>query len=383
MIRINFFGDFIAPDTDGLRLDDSLKETISCSDINVVNLEAPAIPASAITEKKFTKGYKSIVKSGPSLFQSESSPEWLQSNGINLVSLANNHIMDYDIDGLLATRNAFGRSLVVGAGDWQEAYTPGIVRVKGKRIAFFALSQLEFGNLTDEWNDFETSGVAWINHPKVDTVIQKTRKEVDYLFVYAHAGLENVEQPLPEWRDRYRQLIDLGCDAVIASHPHTAQGWEFYQDRPIVYSLGNFYFPQRIADTYGWNKSLCASILIEDDNISLDIIPLHFSDKTIAVCTDKEYRDYLERVNSDLANRRAYMEYINEKCRELAAHYRLGVVASGLGSLSSWRDFKRYWGFRLRHPEQLSLAPLLNTIRCETHRWCCIRAMKLKDKNIL
>ena len=381
MIRINFYGDFYAPNTGILQMDEKLKDVIASADINVINLEAPSIDANKSSAGKMAvRNYVPIEKSGPSLSQSSESPCWLEANGFDIVSIANNHTMDYGEQGLLDTKEAFKKCSVTGGEDWQEAYTPCIVTVEGKRIAVFALSQCEFGNLTDEWDDTTTYGVAWINHPKVDTIIQKTRKEVDYLIVYAHAGLE---QPLPEWRDRYRQFIDMGCDAVIASHPHIAQGWEFYHGHPIVYSLGNFYFPKRIADTYGWNKSLSASVLLEDGKINMEIIPLTFSEDKISLCVDKEYKDYIERVNRDLANRDVYMEYVNARCLEIEAKYLSRFVIGGIGSYTNWRDIKRYIGIRLRHPKKLSIAPLLNNIRCETHRWCFARAIKLKNHNIL
>ena len=384
MIRINFFGDFVAHNVNSLKMDIHLDELISQADINVVNLEAPAIGTiHSPSEKIATYGYLPIEKSGPSLFQTQGSPSWLTQNGFGIVSLANNHIMDYGVKGLLDTKKLFKDSIVTGAGNWQEAYTPCVVTIKEKKIAVFALSQCEFGNLTDEWDPTSEYGVAWINHPRVDAVIRKTRAEVDFLIVYAHAGLENVEQPLPEWRDRYRQFIDLGCDAVIASHPHIPQGWEFYHEHPIVYSLGNFYFPNNIANTDGWNKSICASVLLDDSNVGIDIAPLTFSEDIISVADDSGFKEYLERVNQTLADRDAYMEYVNARCLEVETKYHSRFVASGIGKLTNWQDFKRYLGLRLRQPEALSIAHIVNNIRCETHRWCYIRAVKLKNNQIL
>ena len=62
------------------------------------------------------------------------------------------------------------------------------------------------------------------------------------LIVQVHAGVELLDVPIPEWRAKYRQLIDLGADVVIAHHPHVMQGIEEYKGKLICYSLGNFYF---------------------------------------------------------------------------------------------------------------------------------------------
>lgn len=374
MITLNFFGDFIASATERVSMDETLRKHISVADLNVINLEAPALSA---------KHFEPIVKSGPALCQSPDSPSWLEENGFDVISLANNHIMDYGANGLYETKKAFRKSLTVGAGSWEEAYKPVIVEVKAKKIAIFAFSQYEFGNLADEWDVYSKDGVAWINHPKVDVSIQQARQEADYLIVFAHAGLEYAEHPLPEWRDRYRQLVDMGCDAVIASHPHIAQGWEYYHGCPIVYSLGNFYFSALKGKSGSWYRSLCATLVIEDGIIKVDMTPLQFADNEISVCHEQEFTEYLTRVNDVLSDSNAYMAYVNRKCLEMeAASYSL-FVASGLGRILNWRDTKRYLGLRLRNPSALSIVHLLNTIRCETHRWCLLRAMKLKNKEIL
>ena len=150
----------------------------------------------------------------------------------------------------------------------------------------------------------------------VDKIILETKKHVDYLFVFAHAGIEHIEQPLPEWRDRYRSFVDLGCDAVIASHPHIVQGYELYHDKPIVYSLGNFYFPKSVEKPKQWYRSLCVSLDLNESKVSLRIIPCVFSKLCIELDNSSESLEYLDRVNSVLNDDKGYMEYINHVCLE-------------------------------------------------------------------
>lgn len=374
MIRINFFGDFVAPATNSLSTDSALADLIADADYNIVNMEAPAVPDGI---------GKPIQKSGPTLRQSPQSCSWLEANGFNIISLANNHMMDFGVSGLQATEKAFHTSRTIGAGNWKEAYEPLILECDGKKIGIYALSHCEFGNLIDEWDATSQYGVAWINHPKVDAKLLESREKVDYLIIYAHAGLEYAEQPLPEWRDRYRQLIDLGCDAIIATHPHIMQGWEFYHDHPIVYSLGNFFFPSKMGNSIRWKQSICATLTLEGSQISLKTTPLHFTENGISICKDKECLDYLYRINRTLADTEAYMEYVNGKCLELESSYHNLFVCSGMGTLLSWKDLKRYSRLRLREPSRLSITHMLNNLRCETHRWCILRAMKLKSKESL
>lgn len=63
----------------------------------------------------------------------------------------------------------------------------------------------------------------------------------------AHAGLEDEDIPLPEWRERYRELIDVGCDVIIGGHTHMVQGCEIFKEKLICYSLGNFVFERNLA----------------------------------------------------------------------------------------------------------------------------------------
>ena len=231
-MRINIFGDFVATGEMPEMID--LRNLLSEADYNVVNFEAPIRMEKA----------KQTTKSGPSICQNEKGPKWLLQQGFNIFTLANNHAMDYGIEGLKATVSALGKEKVLGAGTWEDAYKPFILKKDNVTVALLALTHCEFGTLTDEYDkrNLAQYGTAWINHPKIDGLIVRLKGKVDYVIVLAHAGVENIEQPLPEWRDRYKSMIDLGCDAVIASHPHIIQGYEEYQGKPIFYSLGNFFF---------------------------------------------------------------------------------------------------------------------------------------------
>lgn len=374
MIKLNFFGDFVAPTVDQLTMDDSLTRIVRSADLNVVNLEAPAFG----TDCSYP-----IVKTGPVLSQSKDSPKWLEAHGFDVVSIANNHMMDHTALGLLTTINAFSAIAVSGGGRWKDAYTPVVLEIDDIKVAILSVAHCEFGCLTDEWDTSVRYGIAWINHPKVDAVIQRTIRQVDYFLVFAHAGLEYAEQPLPEWRTRYRQLIDLGCSAVIASHPHVIQGVEYYKSCPIVYSLGNFYFPLGINDSPQWYRSICATLTLDDDDIRLDITPLRFEENLISVCDDDYFRKYYADVNETLCNTEKYMEYVNQKCMELERVYRTRCICSNMGRMLNWHDLTQFLRIRMREPKRLSDAHLLNSIRCETHRWCIIRAIKLKNKDIL
>ena len=79
--------------------------------------------------------------------------------------------------------------------------------------------------------------------------IKKAKQQCDYVFVAVHWGVEHTDELTDYQPVIAHQLIDAGADGVIGSHPHVLQGMEFYQGKPIFYSLGNFIFNREIGRT--------------------------------------------------------------------------------------------------------------------------------------
>lgn len=370
-MRINFFGDIVAPDCN-MSMSEDLKQLLCKGDINVINYEAPSIRKNDLEE------FTPIKKSGPSLYQSPDLPTWLEDNGFTLASLANNHTMDYGEKGLYETFKCFKKIQTFGAGSWDKAYEPVIIEVDNKKVAFLALTHCEFGTLTDKWDSKHTVGSAWINHPDVDDIIIKTRKTVDLLFVFAHAGVEHISQPLPEWRDRYRSFIDIGCDAVIASHPHIVQGYEIYNNKPIVYSLGNFYFPKPVKKHDSWYQSLCASVICDETGVHLETTPIVFNDNNIKIDTSDSTLLRLNQINNVLSDEKLYLEEINEICSTMLNTYYCMFESGGLVKTDFFRMVKYVVRKFLRN-RKVNIPTLINNLRCESHRYCITRALKLKE----
>lgn len=154
MTTIFIWGDFKVNDVSSLCMDRELGNILKECDFNVVNFEAPIKSRSM-----------PIRKSGPNISQCQDSPEWLESRGFNVVSLANNHTMDYGRDGASATKDAFKSARIIGCGTWDEAYKLEVVTSSdGKRIGFM------FTWCT--WNrekyhaNVATYDMDWIFHPE-------------------------------------------------------------------------------------------------------------------------------------------------------------------------------------------------------------------------
>ncbi len=189
--------------------------------------------------------------------------ESLARAGFDIVSLANNHGMDYGPDALLQGIDLLNAAGVVpiGAGaDETAAYAPHITTVNGLSLAIFG-----YVNVPVEWRGFDTQtwtatadapGLAWATVERVEADVSAIRPEVDLVIVVLHSGYEYVDPPSPIQMDLSRAAIDAGADLVIGHHAHILQGIEFYRGGVIVYGLGNFAFeidgPPETAVLYAW-----------------------------------------------------------------------------------------------------------------------------------
>lgn len=375
MAKVIFFGDFVTNHNKHLSLSGELIHLLNTCDLKVANFEVPVV----------SKG-RPVSKSGPNICQDIESVDWLKERSFSAVSLANNHIMDYGEEGLKATLQKFEQVPCMGAGFWKDAYKVNEFYLSdGIKIGVICCTHHEFGVLDDKFSRGGEIGCAWVLHPNVISLIQEGKNKFDYLVVMPHAGVEYMEQPLPEWREIYRLFIDLGADAVVASHPHVPQGWEFYKSKPICYSLGNFCFERKNLSHVPehWYESLCCILNISAPHTAeMEIRPIVFRQSEGYICDNpaKEFADYLSRINSILSDEDRYMDYVNQYVLRLLPHY-MGLFSRG--GFVTGRFQKEYIkgfieGFQGKGFWRYEHA--LNNIQCESHRWAILRALKLKNK---
>lgn len=176
------------------------------------------------------------------------SPEWaseMRTAGIDLVSLANNHVMDYGQQGLFSTIDALNQAGIrhVGAGrNLSEACAPLFVGAAGLRIAFLARSAVIVSSPTYAGDD--DPGVAFLDIAETEATVRSCRLLADVVVLLLHWGIEEYSYPSPVQRQVARQLVDAGANIILGHHPHVLQGFEYYRSAPIVYSLGNFAFDE-------------------------------------------------------------------------------------------------------------------------------------------
>lgn len=228
------------------------------ADVSMVNLEAPFTSAvQPLPGKKFN--FKAPIEN----------VQALQTGGIDIVNLANNHAMDYQSAGLLETTQTLQKAGIqsIGAGEnIKAARRPVIMDVKGKKIAYLGYYDADLHAAT-----VEGAGTNPRHNDRVAADIKALRKQVDWIVVNYHWGEELAKYP-GDWQiDLARFTVDQGADLVVGHHAHVLQGAEVYKGRPIVYSLGNFIFGGNSISDY---DTAALKVSLKDEQMRVEFLPV-------------------------------------------------------------------------------------------------------------
>jgi poly-gamma-glutamate synthesis protein (capsule biosynthesis protein) len=218
-----------------------IRSALGAADFTVVNLETAITDRGTAASKEFTfRGPTSTLTS-------------LKDIGIDLVSGANNHGLDYGPVGLqdtLAASKATGLPLVGLGQDEDQAYAPYLATVKGQRVAVIGATQVLDAALVGPW----TAGPGkpgMASAKRVDRLVaavQAARAQADTVVVFLHWGQELNPCPLPTQQSLAQALVDAGADVVVGSHAHVLLGGGYLGKAYVDYGLGNFAFDAHSAE---------------------------------------------------------------------------------------------------------------------------------------
>ena len=286
------------------------------------------------------------LKIGPYEQQTPDSVNVCKEIGIDIVRLAGNHIMDFGIQGMGHLKKKLSENNIeyIGVSDAKEdnPYKPYVCEINGIKIACFSVGEMCFGYLDDE----EECGYAWVNSYRLEEEIKNVRENVDWILVFAHAGLETVPIPLAEWRHRYYTLIDIGADFVIATHSHIVQGIEEHGKGLIAYSLGNFAYDLDSAkDKKAWDTSIAISLkLMENKKYFYETIPLKYEKDIVRINTgDDFFQKKFQYAIETLRNRQFYLEEIKRECLEYFEHYYYDYYVMNAVNMTGKIDYAFLW----------------------------------------
>jgi len=206
------------------------------ADIILANLEAP-----------IGRGYPTPGKIN--LYSPEESVLYLRDAGINVVNLANNHIMDYGEIAAKRTMRLLKEAGIhyFGIGTLSDIVNPVVLKVKGLRLAFMGYAAPTTHPI---FASNDTLGCDRLNIEKIVDDIQTVKQEADCIIVSLHWGFQDQFYPTPEQIAQAHTIIDAGAHVIIGHHAHVFQGFEQYKKGIIFYGLGNFIFPNVKSDSY-------------------------------------------------------------------------------------------------------------------------------------
>ncbi len=220
--------------------------------------------------------------------------------GIDAVSLANNHSLDYGMDAFLDTMEHLEEAGIgyAGAGhDLSEASAPWVAEAQGHTIALLAASRVI---PVTNWNatDKKPGMLTTYDPANLNAAIEAAKAKYDYVVVFVHWGKEGATEPEDYQVKLARGYVDAGADAVIGSHPHVLQGYEIYQGKPIAYSLGNFIFTSSHPET-------CVAVLnITEEDLWLEVVPCTIDSPYTSIVSEpdnaRQRLDRLEKLSDGI-----------------------------------------------------------------------------------
>lgn len=244
-------------------LSEDLLEELKHADILMVNNEFPfSDRGTPMENKQFT------FRCSPSYVKA------LNEMGVDVVSLANNHTLDYGKEALSDTFALLDEAEILygGAGDSVErAEEVQIIEANGKKYGFLAVSRVI---PETSWKvENSTPGIfSCYDDTRLIELVEEAKKECDFLAVYPHWGVEYQAHPESYQTSIAKKCMEAGADMVVGSHTHCLQGVEMIDGKPVFYSLGNFIFGQSI------EKSAIVKVTIrETGEVSYQLLPVYAS----------------------------------------------------------------------------------------------------------
>ncbi|WP_321413114.1 CapA family protein [uncultured Desulfobacter sp.] len=229
-MEISFIGDvmlsrFVASQFEKTRyqvLDKTIVEKLSESDFVIGNLESPMV------ESAVSDGDHLSFKGNPALLN--------QFSFVNCFSLANNHINDCGLLGMNETIKFLDQKQIPWNGLYKDEYEPFLFEKDGFKCALFTCTDMMNHPIPKEcpWN------VLSIDDDSLDELIARYKDERYYVILYAHVGMLFTRFPNPVIRALLHKKIDAGADLIVTAHSHALGGMEYYKNKPIFHSIGDF-----------------------------------------------------------------------------------------------------------------------------------------------
>lgn len=334
------------------------------ADYSILNLECPICNGAE----------KPIDKFGPNLKCQEIEGKSLVWLGVNCVTLANNHFLDYGDEGVEHTLSYClenGIDCIGGGLNLDSASQTLYKEIGGHKIAIINCCEHEFSIATES-----SAGCNPLNPIKQYYAIIEARKKAEYVIIIIHGGHEYFQLPSLRMQEAYRFFIDAGADVVVNHHQHCYSGFEIYKGKPIFYGLGNFCFDEEGSVNSTWNEGYFVELTIDENQLGYEIYPYKqcSEEAKILLLGKNDIKDKLEELNQVICDKQKLEQAINKYYKETSLSY---------GDIFEISNNRYFLGCVHRNwlPSSISKRKRLiatNFICCESHRDKLIYFLKEK-----
>lgn len=365
--------DFAPIENDGIRvvqgrqeevLDPNVAKLISEASFSVFNMEAPIEYEEMVPLKK----------DGPRLCIPAGAERMYQQLGVDLLLLANNHIMDWGENGLFHLMKKLKDMGVayVGAGENKETADQAFYKeLNGKKVGFYAVAEKEF-SIAEE----DAAGANGYYPGLTNMRIQEIKKECDFLIVFYHGGRELYQYPSPDQQEKCRDMVNYGADIVICQHSHCVGAREYYQNGEIYYGQGNFVFGEPDAKVCEYSMLLKISV---DDKLITEMIPVRRIDKKLRFLVDDEvsiFEENISKLNKDITKDNFVKENYQKLSLEAIAPYLYQFAGWPLWAIRMDKLFHRRLIKGVFKRNERRLLFLQNVLQCDAHREIVLEGLK-------
>lgn len=218
----------------------------------------------------------------------------LQDMGVDVVTLANNHALDFGRIALTDTINTLENAGItyVGAGETVErAQSVQIIEKNGLKFGFIGVTRVYPAG---DWNvEVSQPGMfSAYDDTRLIQVIEEAKEECDFLTVYIHWGIERQNYPEDYQVKIATRCAEAGADLLIGSHPHVLQGLDIIGEMPVFYSLGNYVFSDSTSQTAG------VKVIVQPDGeASYQVLPAFAQNSCTGLMDDEQAKTLIQYVN--------------------------------------------------------------------------------------
>ncbi|UKJ07210.1 CapA family protein [Solitalea lacus] len=257
------------------------------TDLNLVNLE---VPLTHYNKEQRRRGNN--IKADPKTIQS------LIDARIDVVNLANNHILDFYEEGMLETIDLLNKAGIqhIGAGNnIEQATQPVIISKNDIKIGFIGFTDNE-----PYWLAVDKPGTNYVqvgDITPVQEVVNSIRDKVDILVLSMHWGDRIADRPMPEFVSFAHKIIDSGVDIIHGHGAHVFQGIEIYNGKLIMYDTGDLIDDFDLNPNVKNNESFFFSCEIDKNGIKkLKLTPIKLENMQANVAQNSDYNDIMRHM---------------------------------------------------------------------------------------